>query len=163
MDQKKEQPANVQLDAGRFALAEQQRNVYQIIVEPDVTRAQMLRPEFLAHVAAKVRPYDKLEIIKDDGTLYAEAVVLQCDRTWARIHITAWTDLGVKDVALTQADQQAIEAAVAKSSETYRVEFKGPKKLWCVIRTADSAYVREGEANKSDAHAWLAQYVAVTA
>lgn len=151
-----------QLDASRFKVAEAQRNTHQIIIEAGITRRQVLDPAFLAHVARQLQPYTKLEILSDDGTVYAEAIVLQAERTWARIYIKEWHDLTTKDVSLSKADAERISKATAEQVAAYRVEHKGPHKLWCVIRNQDGAYVREGETTKAKANTWLEEYIKVT-
>lgn len=146
-----------QLDAKRMTYAEQERAVFRVVVEPGVTRAQILNPAFLAHVARDLKPYSKLEIINDDGTMYAEAIVLQAERSWAKIAILSWHDLTTRDVSQTEAEGIEIQA------DDHRVEWKGPHKKWCVIRTSDSKYLREKEASRQDAELWLREYLKVTA
>lgn len=152
-----------QLDASRFNLADQERNVYRIVTDAAVTRQQMLNPAFLGHVANKLRPYDELIILKDDGTLFARAVVTQCERTWARMHITDWHDLTTKDVSLSKTEIEDHAKTAQESESLYRVEYKGPVKKWCVIRNQDGAYVREKEDAKAAANLWLQEYLKVTA
>ena len=156
-------PATPQLDAARFKLAEAQRNVYQVVIEPGTTRKQILDPAFFAHVARELRPYYKLEIIADDGTLYAEAIVLTAERTWARIHITQWHPLGTKDVSLSVADAAAHEKNATPPEILHRIEYKGPHKKWCVIRNQDGGIVREKEESKANATLWLQEWLKVTA
>ena len=152
-----------QLDAGRFRPAEAMRNVYQVNVEPGITRQQVLNPAFLAHIARELRPYAKLEITCDDGTLYAEAIVLQAERTWAKIHITQWHNLTTQDVSLSKAEVAEQAKLMADAEAVHRVEYKGQTKKWCVIRNKDGAYVRENEESKANAQLWLREYLKVTA
>ena len=157
--------ATPQLPAERFKLAEHERNVHIITIEEGITRAQLLDPAFLAHVAPKLRPYDQIEIRCDDGTLFARALVLQAERTWARLHILDWHDLTTRDVSLTKAakGEQKDETAALNPADAYQVVLKGPHKKWCVIRKADGGYMREGETTKDAAKTWLDDWLKVTA
>jgi len=156
----KEQKATPQLDASRFKLAEHERNVHNICVEDGITRAQIINPAFLAHVASKLRPYDEILVRCDDGTVFARMLVLQSERTWARVHILEWHDLTTRDVAQSQNETSEM---VAEKAAEFKVEYKGSHKKWCVIRQSDSAIVRDGEESKAAANLWLDNYVKVIA
>ena len=149
-----------QLDASRFKSAEHERNVHSICVEEFISRAQIINPAFLAHIAAKLRPYDEILVRCDDGTIFARLLVLQAERTWARVHITEWHDLTTRDVAQTQTETSE---QVAEKVAEFRVEYKGSHKKWCIIRNTDGAIVREDEATKALANQWLDGYVKVIA
>ena len=155
----------LQMAADRFKLAEHERNVHSITIEEGVTRAQLINPAFLAHVAAKLRPYDQIEVRCDDGTLFAKLLVLQAERTWARVHVLEWHNLTTRDVSLSQAEDSA-EPNPAKAlspEDDYLVQWKGPHKKWCVIRKADGAYMREAEPDKAAATTWLSDWLRITA
>ena len=155
----------LQMSADRFKLAEHERNIHSITIEEGVTRAQLINPAFLAHVAAKLRPYDQIEVRCDDGTLFAKLLVLQAERTWARVHVLEWHNLTTRDVSLSQGEDKESAAAAQKLSpeDDYLVQWKGPHKKWCVIRKVDGAYMREQEADKSAATTWLADWLKITA
>lgn len=152
--------ATPQLSGDRFKLAEHERNVWSITVEEGITRAQIIDPAFLAHVGAKLRPYDQIEVRCDDGTMYARLMVLQADRTWARVHVMEWHDLTTRDVALSQSEAPTPQV---DRQQGYEVAWKGPHKKWCVIRKLDSQYVREEEETKANAAKWLEDWLKVTA
>lgn len=157
--------ATPQLTADRFKLAEHERNVYAITIEEGITRAQIIDPAFLAHVAPKLRPYDQVEVRCDDGTLFARLLVLQAERTWARVHVLEWHDLTTRDVSLTKTakdTQSGTPAAEVDHEKEYQVVHKGPHKKWCVIRKADGAYIRDGEESKNAATTWLNDWLKVT-
>lgn len=151
--------ATPQLDAQDFMLAEQARNVHRVEVAENITRKDIINPAFWAHVASRMRPYDECIIIRRDGTLFARAVVLQTERTWAIVFLTEWHDLTTRDVSLTQADIKA--GAVTPPSDPsmeFKIVHKGERLKWCVTRQSDGALVREGEATKAAAEAWLTEY-----
>ncbi|HQU17306.1 MAG TPA: hypothetical protein PLO69_14590 [Gammaproteobacteria bacterium] len=158
--------ATPQLASERFKLAEHERNIHSITVEDGITRGQIIDPAFLAHVAAKLRPYDQIEVRCDDGALFARLLVLQAERTWARVHVLEWHNLTTRDVSLTQTgkqEQSAPAGPAADKEQEYMVAHKGPHKKWCVIRKSDGGYMREGEETKATATNWLADWLRVTA
>ena len=158
--------ATPQLAAERFKLAEHERNIHSITVEEGITRAQIIDPAFLAHVAAKLRPYDQVEVRCDDGALFAKLLVLQAERTWARVHVLEWHNLTTRDVSLTQTSEQEQTATAGPppgKEQEYAVAYKGPHKKWSVIRLADGGYMREGEESKAAASHWLTEWLRVTA
>jgi hypothetical protein len=158
--------ATPQLASERFKLAEHERNIHSITVEEGITRAQIIDPAFLAHVAAKLRPYDRVEVRCDDGALFATLLVLQAERTWARVHVLEWHNLTTRDVSLTQTgetDQPVAAGPAPNKEQEYEIAYKGPHKKWSVIRLTDGAYMREGEESKAAASHWLAEWLRVTA
>lgn len=161
MENEKE-PAIPQMDPNRLKLAEHERTHFFVSIEPGITRRQVIDPAFFAHVGRTLRPYSEITLVCDDGTLYARLLVLQAERTWARVHVLEWHDLTTRDVAMSKSDPVAKAGPPPDASEAFRVEYKGTHKKWCVIRAADNAYVHEGDESKVDARNWLDGHLKVT-
>lgn len=153
-DKPEEQKPNPQMDASRLMLAEQARNAWVVTVEAALTRAQIAHPDFFAHIASKLRPYDRIEVRSDDGTYFAELLVLEAARNYARVHVLTWTDLSTKDVAQSQ--------GAKGDDKAYRVEYKGPHLKWCAIRNSDGGILYEKEESKVAAQARVNDHVRVT-
>lgn len=151
-----------QLDASNFSQAESIVNEYFATIEQGTTRAEVLKPEFFAHIATKLRPYTEIRVVCEDGSLYARLLVLAAERTWARVHVLEWHDLTVKDVSQSQAESVQTPATPATAAR-HRVEWKGPHHKWSVIRNADNEYVHEGDNTREDAELWLREHEKVTA
>lgn len=172
MDQVKAKP---QLDAMAFTLAEQVRNQHWAEIGEGVTRQDLLDPAFWAHISSKLHVYDEITVIRTDGTLHAKVLVLQTERTWARVFITDWHDLTTRDVSMSQPDPTVIESAIKTTtaqagalpaaepevSGEFSLVYKGPRLKWCVKRATDGQHVREGEPTKASARTWLDEYVKV--
>lgn len=148
-----------QLDAGRMEQREQRMVDYFVVVEEGTTRKEMKNPAFWAHVAHKLKPYFKINIACDDGTFYAEGLVLQVDRTWAIVHILEWHDLTTKDVA----QSQAAAAEMGDSADGFEIKHRGEHRKWTVIRKSDREAVKEGLATKAEALIWLAEHLKAAA
>lgn len=157
-----ETKATPQLDASRFKLAEHENINYVIDVEPGITRQHVLDPAFYAQFSSKLRPYDRIAVRCDDGSLYAELLVLNAERTWARVHVLSWHDLTTRDVSLSQAEAKEHVDATKIPTPAHRVEWKGPHHKWSVIRNTDDAYVHEGDAAREDADLWMREHERAT-
>lgn len=147
---KNEQKENVTLMPGRFQLAEQVRNVYCATAESGVTFKQMMQPDYWAHEARKLKPYDMIECRSDDGVFWGLAIVLESARNWAKLHPLQYVPLTTKDMAQTASEDM---------EKKYRIEYKGPTLKHVVIRNSDNEIVHQGEDRKVAAQAWLADHI----
>lgn len=144
---KKETPT---LNPGRFQLAEHARAVHAATAEAGTTFQQMLDPNYWAHEARKLQPYDHIECRCDDGTFWGLLLVLEVGRSWAKVHPLQHEPLTTADVAQTQA---------VLASDEYRVEWKGPIKKYAVIRNQDNEIIHDGEQRKEGAQEWLQEHL----
>lgn len=144
------------LDPHRIGMAEHKFNVFAVTVEPGITKADVLRTDFWAHVSKQLRVSDKIILTVDDGSIYGELLVIASDRLWAKMHILQWVNLQTRDVSETQ-------AAGPSPEDNYLIEWKGNVKKHVVIRKSDQAILHEGDQTKAEAAAWLAGHLKVTA
>ena len=141
----------VQITNGRFHPAEYERDYWAITCEVGTTREDILQPHFWSHVAKKLKPYSRIEVRIDDGTFFGEYLVLQCDRTWAKVKELSFHSLTSADVSQTESEQM----------QGHRIEWKGPQLKHCIIRNKDNAVIKEGISSKKDAQVELDSYVSV--
>lgn len=138
---------------GRCKSAELVRNSWAITVEHGTSREDIKRPEFWALVSKNFRPYDRIEARADDGTFFAEYIVLSADRAWARVHELRFEALGTQDVSLT-------EAAAADIRARYTIKYNGPHLKYCVERQDGEAVERLQQGmDKPAATIWLEQHL----
>lgn len=130
---------------GRFANAEFERSTWVITAEEGTIPDDVLNPDYYAHVAAKLRPYDHIEIRANDGTWLAQLLVLDVSRLWAKVHRLHLHTLTTVDVS-----QSNLERALP-----YYVQHKGPHDKWVVIRRSDSQAVSTGHGTPEEAHNWM--------
>lgn len=102
-------------------------------------------PAYWAHVAQQLRPWDEVRVRAHDGTWYADCLVLEAGRNWARMHIERVEYLTTADVAITQAD----------TLSPYEITHRGPRAMWSVIRKSDRAVQVEGLQTMQQAADWL--------
>jgi len=139
------------LNPSRFGLAEFERQDWVATAEMGIKPEDLLDPGYWAHVSARMKPFDRIEIRAEDGSWIAELLVLGCDRNWAKIHIMSAHNLTNTDVSQTQS-----------ASIQHKVEWKGPHKKFVVIRLADSNILKEGIADKAEAYLWMREHEKVT-
>ncbi|HEX6992380.1 MAG TPA: hypothetical protein VF151_10860 [Gemmatimonadales bacterium] len=133
------------VEAARLHSAEYQRNVWVVNAMQANQPPDLLKPEYWAHVSSKMRAWDRIEVRAYDGTWFAELIVLEAGRSWARVHMLGAIRLTTTDVARTMADRQG----------QYEISFRGPQGLWSVIRKSDKEVMHEGEATEGGALDWL--------
>lgn len=110
----------------------------------------LLKPDYWAHVAQKFRPHSIIKAAPEDGSYWAELLVLSCDRLWAKVFVMRHYDLQAVD---------SDPAAVASLADGYEVLWKGPMKKHVVVRKVDGAILQEGIQQKTDANLWLTEHL----
>ena len=145
----KAQEARV-LSPNRMKELSYQNTMYSVVVEQGTAPKDLESPDFWAHVAALFRPYDELNVVPDDETWFAKAVVVQCGRNHAMVKVWHVIDLS-----------QGGSAPLA-AFEKYEIKWRGPKLKWSVVRKKDGAILLE-EQTKDSAVVWLRNYEQTTA
>lgn len=115
--------------------AEFVRPVYCATIPIGTDPEDLLKPEYWAHVATHLRPWARIEARAEDGTWFAEYIVLSVDRTWARVRMLAKYNLTSQDTSISQAEKI--------SQSGFEIKWRGGAK-WSVIRKVDSAVMKEG-------------------
>lgn len=148
MDEQKPKHSVI-LNPSRCNLVEYERQDWVVTAEQGTDLSDLVDPGFWAHVSARMKPYDHIEVRVDDGSWLVQLLVLDCSRNWAKVYVLAEHHLTTTDVSQSQA---------AKHS----VEYKGPHKKHCVIRKSDSECVKEGISTKEEAYRWMAEHEKAT-
>ncbi len=131
-----------QIEIGRWRQAESERTVYVITAFENTEPEDLLQPDYWAHIANKLSPWDHVEARADDGSWWAEYLVLAVDRAWARMAMLRKVSLSTADVSLSQ-------------SNAFEVRHRGPASKWSVVRLSDKAVLFEGGQQRTDAESWL--------
>lgn len=126
---------------------------HDAMIPQGVAPDELLKPEFWAHQAVKLRPMDEIRARAEDGTWLAYYVVLDCSRTWAKVHQLALHRLTTSDVAMTQASEAEVRAVV----KAHEVRFDQGRK-WNIVRKSDRQVVQDQIADKDSALAWLEKH-----
>lgn len=137
------------LTAPNFKNAEFERAIWQATVPAGMALDEVQRPEFWGHVAENLKPLARIEVIAEDLSYFAELLVIDCDRLWAKTRLIRFVDLREDDSA------DVLPAAAAG----FKVEFKGPTKKHIVVRLSDNVVVHEGIATKAEANGWITEHL----
>lgn len=132
------------IDPARMKLAEYIRQDWVANVPEGVEIEDIVKPEFWSHMAAYMKPYDRLEVRQEDGSWIAELVVLMTDRTWAKVQV------------LNKYDLQA-ESVAGQAEKKHEVQWKGPHLKWCVVRLVDKSVLKDGM-DKNEAFRWMTEH-----
>lgn len=116
--------------------------------EAGTTIEDILRPEYWAHVATKLRPDAKICVYTEDRAFYAELIVLQVSRVDARVAMILHKDL--------TDDLRAIDMGNGAARE-YEVKWGSPASKYRVIRKSDKEVICSGLASIEAGWAWLHQ------
>ena len=140
-----EKKRSVQVNPNRMKRAETLRTLWCVNAQPGSIREDFLQPEYWSHIAALLEPLHRLEVRADDGTYWAEYLVISCERTWAKVKELRWVDLtevAEEDLSLTE----------------YKYLFRGPHCKHSVIRIKDKVVMAEKLPTKDDALAWIVNH-----
>jgi len=129
----------------RMKLAENERQDWIVNAELSHTVEDLTNPGYWAHMAAQLQPYDHIEVRAEDGSWIANLIVIQVDRSWAKVMMVSKYDL---------LDTEVLPSSVAK----HKVEWKGPQHRFAVIRLADQVVVRNGFQTKDEANGWMREH-----
>jgi hypothetical protein len=138
------------LEPARFKGAEYERTAYVCTVENHVTREDLTEPSYWSHVAPKLRPWDKIEVRRDDGTYYAELIVLSSARTWAKVYVSAWHNLTSTDISQTEAEGNDLE---------FDLKYMGPHRRFAIIRKSDGAVIKDSIQTRDEAEFYRKEHI----
>lgn len=139
------------LPSSRFKLADYKRNEFRVSPEHGTTLEDIQKPEFWSHVAAHLASFDTIEVIPEDGSFYAELLVITAGKQFATVKLLRHVDLEGKAAKKDLAPDTQLHP-------DYKIEWKGPTAKFCVIRI-DGEKMAEGLANKDEATAWLQDFL----
>lgn len=132
------------LEIHRFKQAEFERTCYVVTAFENTEPEDLLDPAYWAHVAAKLKPWDRIEARANDGTWLAEYVVVGVDRAWAKVSLLNKYPLSTPDVSQSQ-------------SSPYHVYHGGPANKWSVKRLSDNELQVKELPTKADAEKWVVE------
>lgn len=119
------------INVTRFRPADYQRTVWFANAETGMIPEDLLDPAAWGLVAEQLQPFHRIEVIADCGEWWAEYLVVDATKVWAKVELLRkWAR---PDAALARDPQKA----------EYKVMNRGIKK-WSVVRLGDNAVIRDG-------------------
>lgn len=138
--------AKRKIPPNRMNLTQYMRQDWSANAEEGTTVEDILKPEYWFHKASELRPYDRIEVRDEKGHWIAELLVLNVDRSWAKVHLLTLHDLGPKA-------EEPVE-----ETPKFHLVWKGPQRKWTVQRLEDGQFIQEGFDDKHKAREWMIQH-----
>jgi hypothetical protein len=133
----------LKLTPHNFREAEYRRSSYLVTADRGTEIADLTGRDYWSHVAARLRPRDRVEVHADDGSWMVEMMVVQASRVGATLVILHKHDLTV-DLAVD-----------ASTDDNVEIKYRGPSAKWSAIRKSDKAVIVEQLESKAEVAAWL--------
>lgn len=120
---------------------------YSVVLPPDVDFETVMTPEYMAHVGAQLKPFDRICFIPENGSYLADVVVTAAGRGFAKMVLLSHLDLsGSQDI---------------ERSAITNVKHGGPRYKWMVVRASDGHTLTSGLDSEADALAYAKDYEAL--
>ena len=142
-----------QITQGRMKLAEFSRNTHVAVAHQGVSLEDALRPVYWAHVAANIRPFDKIELRAEDNSWFADLIVFKATKLEVFARVLTAIDANGDSLSTHHATLVAPVADALTVPAGYMVDYGGPIHNYRVIRSADSAVLVYG-LSEAEAVAW---------
>lgn len=132
---------------GKVKPAEFLRNIYAATPEAGTKLEDILQPDFWVHVAKTLHISDRIEVIPEDGSFYAELFVVSVASNLVKVKLLSHHEL--HDVG-----------APAEPGDELEVVWRGQTAKHTVWRKKDKHILKDGFATKQEAAQWLTAYLA---
>jgi hypothetical protein len=137
----------VSLNSKRFGNAEHKRTVWDADAAKGDTLADLMRPDYWSHVARNLRPKDRIEVVCEDNSYFAELYVIDAGTNWANVSL-----LRYEVFAENEANH-----GVAKDPE-YKISHGGNYHKWRVTRLSDGEVLKSQLPTEKAAQDWLFEH-----
>lgn len=135
----------MKLTINRFQSAEFTRHIWVVTPEHGTAFEDVLKPEYWSHVSAKMRPTDRIEVNAEDGSYFAELIIIAAGRQWAKVSVLRKVDL-----------ERATEG---NGDAQFEVKWGGPHHKYRVIRLSDGHVIKDSFPDKEEANKYIAQHI----
>ena len=94
--------------------ADYQRKVFHVVLEAGTGLDEVLAPNFWVHNTSRLKPLQKIEVLANDGSWYAELIVRSVSRAAAKVAVI--THKVLEDPAASSADIGLASSSVTRWS-----------------------------------------------
>jgi hypothetical protein len=101
------------------------RNIWQIVPEDGTPYELLFDKDYWGVMASKLRPFDHIEVLADDGSFCAELLVLMSTKTQATVMELRKIDISTKEGAPVE--------------QKFAVKWRGPHSKWSVMKLSCAA------------------------
>jgi hypothetical protein len=134
------------LTVDRFKEAEYTRRVWSMTPAENTEVDHLLKPEYWSLVAAKLNPTDRIEVVAEDNSWFADLLVISAGGNWAKVKL-------LRHVPLNDSEDDA-----NLGSSQFKVMYGGVKAKHKVVRNADNVVMKDGFPTKAEAIKWMQEY-----
>lgn len=135
--------------SGQIKQAEFARVVHYATPDAGTTVEQMMKPEFWANVAEKIKTGDRIEVVPVDGSYFVEFIV----------RLSSRNSVVVFPLRIVPLEQNAAALSEDEDPDFY-VKWRGGAKF-CVMRKSDNTPVIENIETKEQAFREMSDYIKV--
>lgn len=132
------------LAAGRMRPAEAMWRTHAVLVETGTEPGAVLEAGFWSHVATKLRPLDRIEVMDDSATWVCALIVCAASASEA-IVAPLWSAELKSDASLS-----------APAESAFRPRWMGHKRKWAVLKGEN--VLREGMQSREEAEIWISSH-----
>lgn len=125
--------------------AEMARMEYRVFVEPGVTREDLVEPEAWAHVGHQLKINDRIEVLSEDGKVFADLLVASSGVNFAKVRIITFVKF---EDEISQQDDD----------NDFAVEFVNNRYKYGVKRKSDNQWLMKELSTHADAEQWLSNH-----
>lgn len=119
---------------------------YAVVLPHGHSFDDALSPDYWSHVGSRLRQHDVIRVIPEDGSYFAELLVLSAGSGFAKVK------------ALRQIPLEEDGEPIAETEPVY-VKWQGPHVKHAVIRRSDGERLKEGFSEKKEAEQWARDYL----
>ena len=134
-------PGFAQLTESRLSLAEYAHQRWSVVPAEGTDFETVLRDSFWAHVSAKFKIGDIIEVRAEDGSYFAELYIRECGRNYAKTAVLRKVELEPASAPVESAD--------------FDIQWKGPHRKFAVVRLSDGEIMKEGFLDRAMAGDYL--------
>lgn len=131
------------IPAPRLTQAQYARNEWRITIPHGISDKVLDDPAAFSLIADKLRPFDTIEAVCEDGSWWGRYLVTGVDRTWAKLRELEWFDL-----------RGDLERMPSTEDQNYDITYNTIGRFQ-VVRKKDRAIIKDNFITKLDAQVWL--------
>jgi len=135
---------DLQMKPTRLTLSQHSVRSYRHIASIEDSIEDVMKPDYFGHVARSLGVGDRVEVLSEDGSWYAELIV----RAVGSVEVIMGQ---INHVVLSKQDAAELTA----KDSPYEIKWRGPNALFSVVRVSDGEVVRDKLPSKDAASLWL--------
>lgn len=133
----------------RIQSSEYARNIWIITPEVGTAPEELLAPDYWSNLAHKLKQRDRIEAWAEDLRWYAEYLVLDVGRNWAKVYLCEGSVEELREFEPKRANMIV---------PGHEVEYAGLHAKWRVKRLKDSVVLKDRCETEGEAISWLVEH-----